>query len=138
MSKLFIASTSALVFVLGIAGAQANPGGQGAGPDFHGHHSQGYPAAGMGQSNMMGNGMMGSGMMGAGMMGAGMMGSGMMMNPGMMVVMMDANSDGFVSAEEFQALHARMFDYLDANGDGKIEAGELGATPDERSGDASE
>jgi YVTN family beta-propeller protein len=67
-------------------------------------------------------GMMGGGMMPQGSMGPGMMGHGMMR---MMVIMMDADGDGAVSLEEFQAVHERMFKALDADGDGRVTPEEL-------------
>ena len=58
----------------------------------------------------------------------GMMGPGGMHGPGMMIpfmmAMMDTNGDGALSLEEVQAVHARMFNFIDRNKDGKV-------TPDE-------
>ena len=81
----------------------------------------------MGQG-MMGDGMMG-GMMRRGMMG-GMMGSGGMMSPvGMriMFALMDTDSDGTVSLQEFQAAHERIFKAMDANKDGLLTLEEIQA-----------
>ena len=53
----------------------------------------------------------------------GQMGGGMgplaMMVP-MMMAMADTNGDGALSAEEHQAVHNRMFNYLDSNKDGTL------------------
>jgi hypothetical protein len=85
----------------------------------------------MGPGAMMGPGMM---MGGGGMMGGGM-GHGMMH---MMTIMMDADGDGAVSREEYQAVHARMFDAMDLDKDGKLTSEEMqefmlggSTTPDE-------
>lgn len=68
-----------------------------------------------------GRGIMAGGMrQGAG--GSGHMGPGMLT---MMMVMMDANADRALSLEEFQAVHARMFKYADADNDGKLTLEEL-------------
>ena len=59
-------------------------------------------------------------------MGHGMRRGGM--GPGMltmMMAMMDTNSDGALSLEEVQAVHARMFSYVDADEDGKLTRDEL-------------
>jgi YVTN family beta-propeller protein len=67
-------------------------------------------------------GMMGGGMMPQASMGPGMMGHGMMR---MMVIMMDADGDGAMSLEEFQAVHERMFKAVDADADGRVTPEEL-------------
>lgn len=116
MSKLLVASASVLVLALGAAGVQAYQGGPGMVSGTHGHIGQGAMAGQARGPHMMG----------------GMMGS------GMMLVMMDTDGDGSVSADEFQALHARMFNYRDANGDGKLDADELSTFHAERVSDANE
>lgn len=57
-------------------------------------------------------------------------GPGMMsrMGPGMMtmmMVMMDSDGDGALSLDEVQAVHTRMFNYADADKDGKLTPQEL-------------
>ncbi len=121
MSKILIASASVFVLALGIAGVQAHQSGWGMMNGNQGYAGQGY----MGQG-YMGQGMMNGQNWGPGMMGYGMMGS-HMMNPDMMLIMMDADSDGTLSLEEFQAMPTRMFAYLDTNKDGKVDADEIKA-----------
>jgi hypothetical protein len=69
----------------------------------------------------MGPGMMGRG----GMLGPGTMGRGMMMR--MMFSLMDADGDGAVSLQEFQAAHERIFRGMDANKDGRLSLEEIQA-----------
>jgi PAB1-binding protein PBP1 len=73
----------------------------------------------------------GSGMMGHGMMGHGMMGRGMMGPPPAMLRMMfaliDTDSDGTISLQEFQAAHERIFKAMDTNKDGKLTLEEMQA-----------
>jgi len=79
----------------------------------------------------MGPGMMGQGgMMGRGMMGRGMMGGGMVGVPVMMRIifsLMDADGDGTISLQEFQAAHERIFKAMDANKDGRLTPEEMQA-----------
>ena len=69
-------------------------------------------------------GMMGGGMMGHGMMGQGR-GHGMVMR--IIFSLMDANGDGKLSLEEFQAAHERIFRAMDANHDGFVTLEEMEA-----------
>src|SRR6516162_8728697 len=71
-------------------------------------------------------GMMGGGMMGGGMVGGGMVGGGMM---AMRIIfsLMDANGDGKLSLEEFQAAHERIFKAMDADHDGTVTFEEMQA-----------
>ena len=55
------------------------------------------------------------------MMGPGSMGHGMMMR--MLFALMDADGDGTISLQEFQAAHERIFKAMDANKDGRLTPG---------------
>ena len=73
------------------------------------------------------------GMMGGGMMGGGMLGQGCgrsMMAPMVMRIicsLMDANGDGKLSLDEFQAAHERIFKAMDADHDGTVTLEEMQA-----------
>jgi PAB1-binding protein PBP1 len=74
----------------------------------------------------------GSGMMRhGGMMAGGMMGHGTMGPPPVMLRMMfaliDTDSDGTISLQEFQAAHERIFKAMDTNKDGKLTPEEMQA-----------
>lgn len=78
------------------------------------------------QGMMRGGGMMG--MMGGGMKGRGMMGADGMRTPmmfRMIFALMDADGDGTVSLQEFQAAHERIFKAMDGNKDGKLTPEEM-------------
>jgi len=86
---------------------------------------------------MMGGRMMGRGMMGRRMMGGDMM-PGMMMGQDhgpmrgsmmlrMMFSLMDADGDGSISLQEFQAAHERIFKGMDQNKDGRLTIEEMRA-----------
>ena len=116
---LLLTTTAAILTCGAIAASAQGPGTQPtpAGPmmlqqdqdDYHRYHG-----------GMMGGGMMGGGMMGGGMMGGGMMGQGcgrgMMGSMAMRIIfsLMDADGDGTVSLQEFQAAHERIFKAMDA------------------------
>jgi len=120
---------------------QSRPAGQ----DSAGTTAQGGmrgPADMMGQGSMGQGGMMGpGGMMRHGMMdehgGRGMMadhaGRGMVGGMGppimmrMMFALMDADGDGSISLQEFQAAHERIFKAMDANRDGVLTMDEIEA-----------
>ncbi|SRR5579871_3882243 len=83
-------------------------------------------------TDQQGGGMMGrGGMMPGGMMGHGMMGGGMMGPPPVMLRIMfaliDTDSDGTISLQEFQAAHERIFKAMDTNKDGKLTLEEMEA-----------
>ena len=63
-----------------------------------------------------------------GMMGRDMMGGGMTEPPFMMrmiFALMDADGDGTISLQEFQAAHERIFKAMDTNKDGKLTPEEM-------------
>jgi EF hand len=66
-----------------------------------------------------------------GMMDGGMMGRGMMGPPPIMLRIMfaliDTDSDGTISLQEFQAAHERIFKAMDTNKDGKLTLEEMQA-----------
>jgi hypothetical protein len=74
----------------------------------------------------MGHGMMGGGMMGGHMTGHGMMGPPIIMFR-IMFALMDADSDGTISLQEFQAAHEKIFKAMDSNKDGKLTLEEMQA-----------
>jgi len=83
-------------------------------------HPMGQVGAGMmGRGSMMGH------MMERGMMGGGAMGPPFMMR--MMFALMDADGDGTISLQEFQAAHERIFKAMDSNKDGKVTLEEMQA-----------
>jgi len=119
-------TTSALMLTYGTVGAlaQAQTPNQ---PDQQQmqSHPMGQNALGMmGQGSMMGDAAMGH-MMGRGMMAGRAMGSPVMMR--MMFALMDADSDGTISLQEFQAAHERIFKAMDTNKDGKLTPEEMQA-----------
>ena len=73
------------------------------------------------QSHPMGHDMMGHGMMG----GVAMRPHPMMMR--IMFALIDTDSDGTISLQEFQAAHERLFKAMDTNKDGKLTLEEMEA-----------
>jgi Ca2+-binding EF-hand superfamily protein len=118
-------ATSAFILVYGTVGAFAqnqmtpHPDQQ----QIQSHAMSQEGADTMGRGGMM-SGAMGR-MMGRGMTGGGMMGPPVMMR--MMFALMDADSDGTISLQEFQAAHERIFRAMDTNKDGKLTLEEMEA-----------
>jgi hypothetical protein len=92
------------------------------------------------RGGMMGGGMMGPEMIGRGMMGGGMTGQGYghrdwhrgrdMVGPMMMLMifsLMDADGDGKLTLQEFQAAHERIFKAMDTDHDGTVTLEEMQA-----------
>jgi hypothetical protein len=101
---------SALILGHGIVGAIAQDRMR---PQPDQQQMQSHPTGQEGASTM------GQGdMMGHGMMGGSAMGPPFMMR--MMFALMDADGDGTVSLQEFQAAHERIFRAMDSNKDGKL------------------
>jgi hypothetical protein len=110
---------SALILAYGAVGAIAQEKTQQPGQQQIQSHPMGQEGAGtMGQGGMMGRGMMGGHMTGA-------MGPPVMFR--MMFALMDADSDGTISLQEFQAAHEKIFKAMDSKKDGKLTLEEMQA-----------
>jgi Ca2+-binding EF-hand superfamily protein len=83
------------------------------------------PPTGQEGAGMMGHGGMMGGSMGRGMTGGGAMGPPIMLR--MMFALMDADGDGTISLQEFQAAHERIFKAMDSNKDGRLTLEEMQA-----------
>jgi EF hand len=127
MSRLVLAlTTSALILAYGTVGATAQDR-MTPQPDQQQmqSHPMGQEGAGtMGPPGMMGGAMMGH-MMRHGMMGGGPMGPPIMFR--MVFALMDADGDGTISLQEFQAAHERIFRAMDTNKDGRLTFEEMEA-----------
>lgn len=125
-SRFLVLTTSALFLVFGTSSSFAQNEMKPA-PDQQQMQS---PPMGQEGAGMMGHGsMMGGGMM-RNMQGRGMMDEGMMRPPFMMRMMfalIDADGDGTISLQEFQAAHERFFKAMDSNKDGKLTLDEMQA-----------
>ena len=125
---------SALVLMSGVGGAIAQDRTMTPQPEQTQPHAMGQEGAGMmgrGMGGGMGHGMMDHGMM-EGMMGHHMMEG--MMGPGpppvifrVMFALIDTDSDGTISLQEFQTAHEHIFKAMDTNKDGKLTLEEIRA-----------
>lgn len=99
--------------------------GQAMGEDEDGTTGQGRALPeGMPGRGMTDRGMMRGGMMGRGMMAGGMHGCSPIMSR-IIFALMDADGDGTVSLQEFEAAHERIFKAMDANRDGQLTEDEM-------------
>ena len=109
---VLLLTTAAAILTCGVIAASAQaPDTIPAGPMMQ-HQDQDHHGA------MMGGGMMGHGC------GRGMMGS---MAMRIIFSLMDADGDGTVSLQEFQAAHERIFKAMDADHDGTVSFEEMQA-----------
>jgi hypothetical protein len=125
-SRILGLTTTALILAYGTAGAFAQDQMT---PQPDQQQMQSHPmdhegTSTMGHGSMMGGGMMRH-MMDHGMMGGRAMGPPVMMR--MMFALMDADGDGTISLQEFQAAHERIFKAMDSNKDGKLTLEEMQA-----------
>ena len=120
-SRILGLTISALILAYGTVGAFAQTQMT---PQPDQQQMQTHPMMGQEGVGTMGGGMMRN-MMGRGMMGGGMMGPPFMMR--MMFALMDADGDGTISLQEFQAAHERIFKAMDSNKDGKLTLEEMQA-----------
>ena len=121
-SRVLGLTISAFILAYGAVGAMAQDQ---ATPKSDQQHMQSQPMGHEETGTTAQGGMMQGGMMGRGMMGRGAMGPPFMMR--MMFALMDADGDGTVSLQEFQAAHERIFRAMDSNKDGKLTLEEMQA-----------
>ena len=120
--QVLVLTTCAFFLAFGAAAVSAEEG-----PGHEGHGMMGQGGM-MGCGGMMGRGgMMGGGMMGGGMMGGGMMGQGGPFAMRIIFALMDSDSDGTISLQEFQAAHEKIFKAMDVDKDGTLTLEEMQA-----------
>ena len=124
---------SALVLMSGVGGAIAQDRTMTPQPEQTQPHPMGEEGGGMmgrGMGGGMGHGMMDHGMMGHHMM-EGMMGHDTAGTPPVifrvMFALIDTDSDGTISLQEFQTAHEHIFKAMDTNKDGKLTLEEIQA-----------
>jgi EF hand len=120
--RLLGLTTSALILACGATGAVAQ---NQMAPQPDQQQMQSHPMGQEGADTMRHGGMMGRDMMGRRITGGGMMGPPFMMR--MIFALMDADGDGTLSLQEFQAAHERIFKAMDTNKDGKLTPEEMHA-----------
>jgi EF hand len=119
-SRILGLATSALILAYGTVGAFAQDQMTPQPDQQQMQHPMGHEGT-IGHGSMMGHMMEHHGMMGGGMMGP----PPFMMR--MMFALMDADGDGTISLQEFQAAHERIFKAMDTNKDGKLTLEEMQA-----------
>ena len=122
-TRFRVLTMSALILAYGASGAIAQ---ERTTPQPDQQQMQPHPMGEEGTGGMMGRGMIGRGMMGGGMMGHSMMGPPPVMFR-IMFAVIDTDSDGTISLQEFQAAHERIFRAMDTNKDGKLTLEEMQA-----------
>ena len=122
-TRFLVLTMSALILSYGAFGAIAQDRMM---PQPDQQQTQSYPMGRVGIGTTGQGRMMEGGMMGPGMMGGGAMGPPPVMLR-IMFALIDADSDGNVSLQEFQAAHERIFKAMDTNKDGKLTLEEMQA-----------
>jgi EF hand len=118
---LLLTTTAAILICGAIAASAHPPGAQTPQPKAEDGGQDGCFGYHSGMMGMMGRGMMGGGMMGG---GRGVMGS---LPMRIIFSLMDADGDGTVSLQEFQAAHERIFKAMDTDHDGTVTFEEMRA-----------
>ena len=121
-TRFRVLTMSALILANGASGAIAQDRTT---PQPDQQQMQSHPMGEEGTGGMMGRGMMGRGMIGGGMMGHAMGPPPVMFR--IMFALIDSDSDGTISLQEFQAAHERIFKAMDINKDGRLTLEEMQA-----------
>jgi EF-hand domain pair len=124
-SHVLAVATTAVILACGAIPSSAQMIQQPDQPQTH-QRDQGTPGTGGG--GIMYGGMMGHGTMGRGMMRHGMMGHRGMMGPlaiRIIFALIDADGDGTISLQEWQAAHEKIFKAMDPDKDGTVSLEEM-------------
>jgi hypothetical protein len=116
--RVLVLTTSAVVLACGIVAAsaqQSQPGSHET--DMMEQESMGHGSGMMGRGGMMGRAMGEGGMMERAMEHRAMMASFVMR---IIFALIDSDSDGTISLQEFQAAHEKIFKAMDANKDDRL------------------